>query len=76
MPVSVRDVYCFMTGVTKATAQGRSESQLLEWLGSNFHKVVFGGEMELCCDIMLCFAHTNCAPLLRNLSRSGWQIVI
>ena len=34
----------FVTGVTTATARGRSESQLLEWLGSKFHKVVFGVE--------------------------------
>lgn len=36
------DVYFFVTGVTKATVQGRSESQLPEWLGSKFHRMVLG----------------------------------
>lgn len=68
MPVFVRDVYYFVTGVTKAATQGRSESQLPEQSGfvQSFTKW-FWGEMELCYDLMLWFTHTSSA-LLSNIS--------
>lgn len=73
MPVFVRDVYRFVTGLRKATTQGRNESELPVWLCSNFTKR-FWGEIELCYDIILWFTQKfGTAP--ENISLNGKMLL-
>lgn len=68
--VFVRDVYYFVTGVTKAATQGRSESQLPEWFCSRFYKVVLGWNGAMLWHNALVHSHKLCAAF-KYLSRSG-----